>query len=109
MVIRKAVWFRAALLVVVLAPIGAPLSSWAVAPTGACCSAGVCTETLEFACDGSFIGVGTTCAEVSCASPAPVLSTAGLIALIVFLMGFVAFRFHRRARADSPGRQAGLR
>ena len=36
---------------------------------GACCVEDVCIETLEFSCDGNFLGEGTTCGD--CVTPCP--------------------------------------
>lgn len=96
-------WLRSLPLLTLLAVLlGGVEPVQAVAPIGACCQpGGACVDTLDFECSGSFIGVGTTCADVVCpASIAPSLSGAFLLlalAVLAWIGRFGVRRLHRAA------------
>jgi len=75
----------AAILAALFLLAAAPTLTWGVAMDGACClESGNCRETTDFDCEsagGSFIGFGTTCAEVDCgiSVAAPALSLFGIL------------------------------
>ena len=79
-----------------------PLPANAFEPAGACClGTSSCIEDTESSCDGqggSFIGIGTTCAEFDCAArvAAPVFSIIGMVGVVGALGGFGVYRLLRK-------------
>jgi MYXO-CTERM domain-containing protein len=84
-----------------LATSGALSRVAAAAPVGACCQRdGSCVEVLETSCNGTFLGVFTSCDGAICPEALEMPASSSLsVAGIVALLGILAVVALRRRRA----------